>query len=456
MTGPQPTDPLCPTDCLFGDQWHHERIETRAGWQIRKEGRDGIIVAILDAGIHLSDYTDHPDLSDLNEYRQLGYNSVKYPVTLPPPGWENPSDPEDVDMRDWGHPGHGIAVTGAVAATGNNDEGVCGIGWSLRHRMVKIHDSDPNSPAAYMSSVFYGMEVAAEEGDRILSLSWATSGYVPPETCDQSTQQTWQAWEDNTSDLKASHEDLLIFFAAGNDPRLEYCDSYSAVLMVGGTMLNQNNEEVTWYDNSTTGSTTGDFISVMAPAKAILTTTKLIQPQNTYYYALQGTSFAAPQVAGLANLIWSLDPDLHAAAVESYILTGCTQLSDYDPDEHGAGRINVFNSLALASGSLWTRTPHPGVAGQTNFLKAAGAAESATVEFSYGTSTGSTSVQGCPGLNVDIASAISLGTATAITNGAAVKSVSVPSGWSTQTIYLQAVEYGNPCRKSNLVTFAFP
>ena len=454
---PQPTDPLCPEDPLFGDQWHQERIESRAGWQIRKEGHDDIVVAFFDSGIHLPDYSDHSDLSSLNEYRQLGYNSVIpiAPNPEPPPGWENPNDPEEIDMRDWRWPGHGIPVTGAAAATGDNEEGVCGIGWSLRHRMVKIVESEPGSPPAYMSSVFYGMEIAADQGDRVLSLSWATSGYIPPTTCDQATQQTWQAWEDNTADLKAAHETLLIFFAAGNDPRMEYCESYSAVLMVGGTMLNGNDEEVVWYDNSTTGSATGDFISLMAPAKNVMTTVRYIWPSG-YYTPATGTSFAAPQAAGLANLIWSLDPDFTAAHVEGFILDGCDELSDYDPDEHGAGRINVFNSLALASGNLWMRTPNPGIADMTNTVKAAGAANGATIRFFYGTSTGSTSVQGCSGLSVDIASAIPLGTATAGGNGAALKSISVPSGWSTQTVYLQAVEYSDPCRKSNVVIYTFP
>ena len=67
----------------------------------------------------------------------------------------------------------------------------------------------------------------------------------------------------------------------------------------------------------------------------------------------------------------------------------------------------------------------------------------------------STRVQGCS-LSVDIANASSLGTATAGANGAAVKSVFVPEQWSNQTVYLQVVEYGNPCRKSNVVTYTFP
>ncbi len=451
---PQPTDPLCPRDPLFGDQWHHERIESRAAWQIRTEGHDDIVVTFFDSGIVQQNYEDHPDLSELNEYRQLGYNAV-FPTgpTAPPYGWENDCDPEDVDMRDRrAIEGHGMPVTGAAAATGDNlegvnFEGVCGIGWSLRHRMVKVTDLDH---APNMQSVFYGMEIAAQEGDRVFSVSLSTSGYIPPDTCDQATQQTWQAWEDNAVQLKETYGDLLIFLAAGNNEE-EYCDTYSAMLMVGGTQIDGNGDEVIY-----TTSSRGEWIALMAGAKDIWTTVREHYSYEGIYQPVSGTSFAAPQAAGLANLIWCLNPTgFSAQQVEDFILKGCETFTGYNSSDHGSGRINVFNSLALASGSLWTRTPNPGVADTTNAFKAAGAANGATVGFFYGTATGSTSVQGCS-LSVDIANASSLGTATAGANGSAVKNVFVPEEWAAQTVYLQVVEYGDPCRKSSVVIYAFP
>lgn len=75
--------------------------------------------------------------------------------------------------------------------------------------------------------------------------------------------------------------------------------------------------------------------------------------------------------------------------------------------------------------------------------------------FYYGTATGSTSVPGCTGLDVDIDSAQVLGMATVGSNGAAKCFTTVPSGWSGLKVYLHCVEIAN-CRKSNLVEFTFP
>lgn len=64
-----------------------------------------------------------------------------------------------------------------------------------------------------------------------------------------------------------------------------------------------------------------------------------------------------------------------------FLYDGCDEFYDYVEAEHGHGRINTFNSLALADGGVWTRDPHPGEAGETNAFKAAGGTDTATVTF---------------------------------------------------------------------------
>lgn len=311
---------------------------------------------------------------------------------------------------------------------------------------------------AYAANVWHGMEIAAAEGDRVFSYSWHTADFRPDQggSCSEAVEQFWQAWEDNTVELRETYPDLLIIIAGGNAAE-NYCHKYSAMIMVGGTMLNGNDEVV--YDlGSGQHTSEGEWIGAMAPAVSILTTQKAyfgVGCASEDYCGVTRTSFAAPQVAGLANLIWCMDNEFTADQVEGFILDGCEPFTGYDPDLHGRGRINAFNSLAMASGDLWTRTPNPGVADDDNVLKAAGAQSGSTIKFYFGTSTGLTAVSGCS-LNVDIANATLLGSATAGANGSVTIAVSVPSTWAGQTVYLQVVEIGSPCRKSNLVTFLFP
>jgi len=408
---PQSID--CTNDPYLDTQWHHKVMESCAGWQIHTNGDDDVVLTFVDFGLRRS----HLDLSTLSQYRRLAYDAENQL-------WE--SDPNAILFDGINH---GTPVNGCGAATGNNSIGVSGVGWTLRHRMIKTSGT--------VSEFFDAMWVTADVGDRVFSVQ-----YAPDVSQD--------LWDDESKALVDAY-DVVICVSAGNDPSLTDYRDYTYIIVVGGTELNNGVEEV-WYDDANWGSQTGDMIDVMAPAKSVYSCSNA---NNDAYKYSTGTSFAAPLAAGLAALIWSYDPTLSGTQVRDLIFQGCVEFSGWNEDEHGHGSINVFNSLALASGELWTREPYPGTAGTTNGFKAAGGTPTATVTFYYGTATGSTSVTGCTGLNVDIDSAQVLGTATVGANGAAKYFTTVPSGWSNTTIYLQCVEIAN-CRKSNRVEYTFP
>lgn len=409
----------CTDDSYLSSQWHHTVMESCAGWQIHANGNDDIVVTLIDRGLRVT----HEDLSTLTEYRREAWDEGQQL-------WEG----EGGDVADAGS--HGTHVTGCAAARGANGKGVSGVGWTLRHRTVKS--------ISVLADFFGTMWMLAEAawGDRVFSLQWPPSG-------DNETQQCW----DDESEALTTEYDVLILNSAGNTPSAPDYRDYAHIIVVGGTEI-ENGVEKVWFDHSGQdgGSKVGEMIDIMAPAKNVYSTRN---GANDAYGTSSGTSYAAPLAAGLATLIWSYNPSVSGSQVRDLIFQGCVEFSGWSESEHGHGSINVFNSLALASGELWTRDPYPGTAGTTNGFKAAGGTPSATVTFYYGTATGSTSVPGCSGLNVDIDSAQVLGTATAGANGAAIYSTTVPSGWSNTTVYLQCVEIAN-CRKSNLIEFTFP
>lgn len=407
----------CTDDPNLSSQWHHTVMESCAGWQIHTDGDDDIIVTLIDGGVRKT----HEDLDSV--YRQEAYNSSEQL-------WETEGG------TIWDASSHGTHVNGCAAASGDNGKGISGVGWTLRHRMVR---SDSQA-----SEVVDTMWMLCELGlgDRIFSIQWVPGG-------SETNQQFW----DDESEALVTDYDVLIFMSAGNTPSAPDYRDYDFIIVVGGTEI-ENGVEKVWFDHSGQdgGSKVGEMIDIMGPAKAVYSTRS---SSDTAYGTSNGTSYSTPLSAGLAALIWSYDPSLTGTQVRDLIFQGCVEFSGWHEDEHGHGSINVFNSLALASGELWTREPYPGTAGTTNGFKAAGGTPSATMTFYYGTATGSTSVPGCTGLDVDIDSAQVLGTATVGSNGAAKYFTTVPSGWSGLKVYLQCVEIAN-CRKSNLVEFTFP
>ncbi len=412
---------VCPNDEYLGDQWHHKRIESCAAWQIHTSGHDDVVIGFVDTGMRVT----HEDLSNLNEYRRLGYD-------VEAEAWEG----QGGNINDTF--GHGTLVLGIAAATGNNADGVSGIGWSLRHRMLKSGESSDDE-------VLLCFWTSAAAGDRVICSTAGNAFWVT---------ETWQLFADNTEYIREAYPDTLICQAAGNYYWRPTYPPFPDMIVVGGTDKQDARfieDEKNYY-----GSVVGAMIDVMAPAVDIYSTKRTAN--DAYGTPMgPGTSYATPQVAGLCALLWSYDPNLSASEVETLLYAGCDEHTDYDPDLHGHGRINVFNSLALASGSLWTRDPHPGLAGEDNIVKAAGAEDGRTVRFYYGTQTGQTEVSGCGStVVVEIANAAILGTAVAGSNGAAlIEDVPVPGGWANTTIYLQAVEL-TTCRVSNLVVYTFP
>ncbi len=406
----------CPDDPKLVDQWHHLRIESCAGWQIDTDGHDDVVISFVDTGMKVG----HQDLSHLNEYRREGYNAE---TEL----WET----QGGNINDIGRYCHGSIVLGAAAATGNNGVGVSGVGWSLRHRMLKT--------AQTIDTELHAMWVAAEAGDRVIC---STSG--APLT----NPSTWLRFHDNSKEIPGTY-DVLILQAAGNDPDYQY-DPLPYLVIVGGTQQN----DARWIESADFGSPVGAFLDVMAPAADIFSTKC---GSNSAYgtFGAGGNSYSTPLVAGLCALLWSSDPSLTGEEVLNLVYQGCDPIVGYSANLHGHGRINVFNSLALASGDLWSRDPYPGEAGVSNKFKAAGASNGATVRFYYGSSTGQTAVSGCTNVYVGSNDAIVLGESTAGSNGAAIYEATVPGEWAGQTRYFQAVDLSD-CRVSNLIEFSFP
>jgi thermitase len=333
----------CPNDSQFAQQWHHaaNRLGSCAAWDL-EAGSPNIVVAICDTGI----LATHEDLL---LHRREGFH-------VPTAKWESQGGPiNDVN-------GHGTNCSGSAAANGNNSVGVAGMGWNLGHRTMRVTDSADGS--ASISNLTLAARTAADAGDKVASVSY--SGV------NNSTVFT-------TGDYVRSKGALLVW-AAGNSNVNLSGNREDSVIVVGAT--DQNDAKASF-------SNYGTLIDVFAPGVSIRTTARTA---NNAYASVSGTSFACPITAGLCGLIWSRNPSLTPAQVESILRSTCVDLGTAGVDgTFGYGRINAAaainatqpggpdttppaapTGLAGTAGNarvdlVWNASPEPDLAGYAVF-----------------------------------------------------------------------------------------
>lgn len=325
----------CPNDSLFTQQWHHaaNRMASCAAWDL-ETGSPDIVIAICDTGI----LTTHQDLL---LHRREGFN-------VPSQTWESAGG-QIADIN-----GHGTNCSGSAAGNGNNAIGVAGAGWNLGHRTMRVTDSADGS--ASISNLTLAARKAADVGDKVASVSY--SGV------NSSTVFT-------TGDYVRSKGALLVW-AAGNSNVNMSGNREDSVIVVGAS--DQNDAKASF-------SNYGTLVDLFAPGVSIVTTSRA---STTSYASVSGTSFACPITAGLCGLIWSRNPTLTPAQVESILRASCVDLGAAGVDStFGYGRINA--SAAIASTPPGTPDTTPPAA-PTGLAATAG---NATVTLSWAASTAS-------------------------------------------------------------------
>lgn len=178
-----------PNDTLYAQQNWTKTDDLPGAWSIAT-GQPDTIVAVLDSGVR----PDHPDLTG----KVLpGYDF-----------FNNDSDPND-DV------GHGTAVTGIVAARGNDGVGIAGVAWDVDILPVKVGNAD----GAPVSFIAQGIYYAVDHGASVINLSLGSSS--PSATLESSIDYAY-------------NHNVVVVAASGNSPdQASFPASYPETISVG-------------------------------------------------------------------------------------------------------------------------------------------------------------------------------------------------------------------------------
>ena len=317
-----------PDDPLFVNQWYLQDAQASAldaidAWNMTS-GSPGLVIADLDTGVLF----DHPDLRNSTANRLLpGYNLVsnadmanngygRGPDASDPGDWISASDlknPVFADCTVANSSWHGTRVAGVLGAITNNETGVAGVTWEGWIEPVRVL----GKCGGYDSDIIAGMAWAAGnavEGvpnnpypARIVNMSLGAVGPCP------------SSYQQMVDELVS--QGVLVVVAAGNEGGpVDAPANCTGVAAVAG--LREDGTKVGY-------SSLGPQIALSAPAGncvntgagqpclfSIETTTNTgttVPATNTYtdmYNYNVGTSFSAPQVAGIAGLMLAVNANL--------------------------------------------------------------------------------------------------------------------------------------------------
>ncbi len=263
-----------------------------------------VVVAVLDTGIDM----DHPAFE--------GRIVKPYDATT-----------GGTDVTD--KKGHGTHVAGIIAGEWGVKEGAGGVARDAQIMPVKVFGKNGK---AEPKDIAKGIRYAADNGAKVINMSLGGN---------EASLKKLGLWE-QMPELKeaiayAQSKGVVIVAASGNDGENAISDYYPAslpdVLTVGA--VNPGHSRAGF-------SNGGDELELTAPGVNILSA---IPGNGATYKQEQGTSMAAPYVAGAAALVIAQHPDWTAAQVMEHLTRAVDDRGAPGKDgSYGYGEINLFKA----------------------------------------------------------------------------------------------------------------
>lgn len=321
-----------PNDTNFGYQWNLHVSDIDSAWRFT-QGANNILLASIDTGILTA-----PGASG-------GIIDIAQDSLIIDPTDDDNQD-DDANANNGSNTyGHGHSSISIMSSTANNNYGIAGINWNS-----KVYVNDVYQGVALVQAISDTINYARANNMRVVFQAGIQGdGWL----------NYWGATQDQLEQLIQNNSDIALFaVSAGNggsggnfaDPnyltsvnglaKLE--TTHTNVMSVGALQTKADvNGILQWqYDwvnyllnakvaNIAPYSNRGSNLTLMAATDS----PAMDKYGNINYFP--GTSASNPNLAGIASLVWSVNPNLNAGQVRQI-------LTDTAMDLGAAGRDNTF------------------------------------------------------------------------------------------------------------------
>lgn len=296
---------LVPNDPDYGKQWNMRSIRAEAAWD--ESTGQGVTVAVIDTGV-----SRVPDLKDTHFV--AGYDFV--------------NDRQAADDDN----GHGTHVAGTIAQATNNGLGVAGIAFDASIMPLKVLSA---SGGGTVADIAEAIRFAADHKADVINMSLGGTG---------DSQVLKDAVE------YAYRKGVVLIAAAGNANQnsASYPARYPHVIAVSASGPAGDKAPYSNFGAGVDIAAPGGAVSKESPNGGILQNTINPQTGESIFVPLQGTSMAAPHVAGVAALIKATgmqDPD----QITQVLKESARNVQDDALNQFGAGHLDAAAAVKLAA-----------------------------------------------------------------------------------------------------------
>lgn len=237
---------------------------------------------------------------------------------------------------------HGTHVAGIIAANRTNNLGIQGVANNVQIMGVRcVPDGDEHD-----KDVANSIRYAVDNGAQVINMSFGKSYKWDKKAVDDAVKY-------------AESKDVLLVHAAGNDSKDNdnndnfptdkfekaglFAKKYASNwLEIGAASYKTGENAVAGFSNYGKKN-----VDVFAPGVQIYSTI----PESKYGFA-QGTSMAAPMVAGVAAVIRSYYPELTAAQVKKIIMDSSIKSNQQVKKPGTRGTMVSFSGLSVSGGDV--------------------------------------------------------------------------------------------------------